>query len=167
MRFQKLQAIEEYRLATYTADHSTGRCVCAVLGFATNSYSLNSKQNDFLAMCVPHIMAPDSVLELYARTDRSGADGYNLTISRCRLEAVQQRLSALAAPGEKVYGPYCKALGERFEAYCGLSDGTSYRGGRAVWAFFWPSRAAFEEGPDNEQQFRDLVMFGRGFVAVF
>jgi hypothetical protein len=77
---------------------------------------------------------------------------------------VHDALLALGAPPEKARGVRCKAMGEQFEAHFGLRDDTAYAGGRAVWAFFWPSPAAFDEGPDDgEDGFRKLTRFGRGF----
>jgi hypothetical protein len=164
MRLEKLQALKEHRIATYTGHHADGKCVCAVVGFSTNSFVLNSRQNGLLAMSIATLKKPGSVLEMYARTDRSGAASYNMVLSRRRLIAVQNALMALGAPVEKVKGKHCKAMGEQFEEYYGLQDNTSYKGGRAVWAFFWPSPAAFEEGPDDgEAGFRKMTHFGRTF----
>jgi hypothetical protein len=159
-----LQSLEEHLIATYVGDHADGACVCAALGFATEGYELNIKQKELLAFSIPTLREPGSLLEMYARTDRTGSGGYNMALSRRRLAAVQNALLALGAPGGKVQGVHCKALGERFEAHYGMEDDAAYAGGRAVWVFFWPSQAAFDEGPDDDERgFRKLTQFGRGY----
>jgi len=164
MRLEKLQSLEEHLIATYTGHHLDGRCVCAVLGFATEGYELNAKQRELLAFSISTLREPGSVLEMYARTDRTGPSRYNMNLSRRRLASVQDALVALGAPRGKTRGVHCKPLGERFEAHYGIEDDTAYAGGRAVWAFFWPSHAAFDEGPDDDDNgFRKLTQFGRGF----
>ena len=163
MRLESLQSLEEQLIASYVGDHADGKCVCAALGFATEGYVLNFKQRELLAFSIPTLREPGSVLEMYARTDRTGAGSYNMTLSRRRLSGVQEALVALGAPGGKVRGLHCKAVGEQFEAHYGLEDNTAYAGGRAVWVFFWPSQAAFDEGPDDELGLRKLTQFGRGF----
>ena len=127
-------------------------------------FGLNSRQMTLLSMSVPALRRADSVLELFARTDRAGSDEYNMGLSRRRLGAVQNALLTVGAPHEKVFTGLSKALGENFEAFFGVADGQRHAGGRAVWSFLWPSKAAFEEGPDDESSFRDLVMFGRNFT---
>ncbi|MFN8179060.1 MAG: hypothetical protein U0167_14105 [bacterium] len=163
MRLANVQILEQHLIATYAGHHSDGRCVCAALGFATEGFALNAKQRELLAFSLPTLREPGSLLEMYARTDRTGSGGYNMGLSRRRLIAVQDVLIALGAPIDKVRGVNCKAVGEQFEAYYGMEDDSSYAGGRAVWAFFWPSRAAFDEGPNDEQGFRKLTQFGRSF----
>ncbi len=164
MRLESLQSLEEHLIATYRGDHADGTCVLAALGFATEAYTLNLKQRELLAFSIGTLREPGSVLEMYARTDRAGAGSYNLALSRRRLGAVQDALVALGAPLGKVRGVHCKAVGERFEEHYGMEDDTAYAGGRAVWAFFWPSQAAFDEGPDDgENGFRRLTQFGRSY----
>ncbi len=164
MRFELLQSLREYMIASYTGHHADGLCVCAVIGFANNSFSLNSRQMTLLSMSVPAVQKPNSVLELYGRTDRAGSDEYNMGLAQRRLGAVQNALVTVGAPHDKVFTGLSKALGENFEAFFGVADGQREAGGRAVWSFLWPSKAAFEEGPDDESSFRDLVMFGRNFT---
>ncbi len=166
MKFTRLQALREYMLASYRGNHADGVCVCAVIGFATNSFILNTRQRTLLSMSVPAVQRPASILEMFARTDRSGSDEYNMGLSRRRLRAVQTTLVTLGAPREKVFSDHAKALGENFERFFGVPDEAREAGGRAVWSFLWPSQAAFDEGPDqdNENSFRELVMFGRDFT---
>ena len=166
MKFKRLQAMREYMLVSFTANHSDGTCVCAVIGFSTNSFSLNTRQRTLLGMSIPAVQRPESILEMYARTDRSGSDEYNMGLSRRRLGAVQTALVSLGAPREKVLGDLCKPLGENFERFFGVPDEARHAGGRAVWSFLWPSQAAFDEGPeeDTENSFRELVTFGRNFT---
>jgi hypothetical protein len=168
MLFKKLQARSDYRLASYTGHHADGKCVCLVIGFGTNSFALNSHQTALLSMSVPALQRPSSILEMYARTDRSGSDEYNMALSQRRLGATQSALVSVGAPDDKVYTDLSKALGENFERFFGEADETRYAGGRAVWSFFWPSQAAFDEGPDedDENSFRALVRFGRDFAPV-
>ena len=164
MRLESLQSLEEHLIATYLGHHPDGTCVCAALGFATEGYALNDKQRELLAFSIPTLRDPGSVLEIYARTDRTGSGAYNMTLSRRRLASVQDALIALGASAPKARGVNCKAVGEQFEAYFGITDSTAYAGGRAVWAFFWPSQAAFDEGPDEDGSgIRKLTEFGRGF----
>lgn len=164
MRLEKLQSLADHLIATYVGHHATGTCVCAALGFPTEGSTLNDKQRELLGFSISTLRQPGSILEMYARTDRAGSGGYNMALSRRRLVSVQDALIASGAPIEKARGPHCKAVGERFEAHYGLSDNTAYAGGRAVWAFFWPSQAAFDEGPDSEEAgFRRLTEFGRGY----
>jgi hypothetical protein len=166
MKFTKLQARRDYRIASYTGPHSDGVCVCLVVGFGNNSFWLNSHQRDLLAFSIPALGRAGSLLEMYARTDRSGSSEYNMALSKRRLRATQDSLLSLGAPHEKAFSDLSKALGENFEAFIGQAEETRYAGGRAVWLFFWPSRAAFDEGPDDdgETSFRTLVQFGRGFT---
>jgi hypothetical protein len=166
MPFQKLQSNATHLFVSYTADHPDGRCVILVVGFGTDSFALNPRQVGLLSMSIPTLNEPSTVFEAYGRADRSGADRHNIGLTRRRLTALQERLVSLGAPRDKVFNPNCKALGERFEAFKGIRDGERSQGGRTVWAFFWPSDAAFREGPDG-LGLRSLTDFGRSFVPVF
>ncbi|HMA30005.1 MAG TPA: hypothetical protein VKS23_09080 [Thermoanaerobaculia bacterium] len=166
MQFKKLQSRSDYKLASYTGHHSDGVCACVVVGFATNSFVLNSHQVGLLSMGVPMLQRPPSVLEMYARTDRSGSDEYNMGLSRRRLLATQDTLVSVGAPNGKVFTDNAKALGENFDRFMGMEDESRAAGGRAVWLFFWPSQAAFDEGPDDSDDLSlgTLVHFGRDFT---
>lgn len=168
MQFHKVQANETYLFGSYRGDHADGPCVILFVGFSTDSFALNPKQVELLSMSIPALNQPGTVFEAYGRADRSGTDRHNIGLTRRRLTAVQDRLVSLGAPHDKVFNPICKALGERFESFMGIRDRQRSRGGRTVWAFLWPSEAAFQEGPDdNGEGFRKLTDFGRSFTPVF
>ena len=58
MKFTRLQARSEYKLASYTGPHSDGVCVCLVVGFGNNSFELNSHQMGLLSMSIPALKRP-------------------------------------------------------------------------------------------------------------
>jgi hypothetical protein len=148
----------------YLAERGDESCWLDVVYFHTDSSRI-MRTTVFAGGAARRAMMPDGVLEIYARADRSGFDRHNIALSRRRLEAVQQALVFFGAPSEKVYGPNCKALGERFDAFSGIRDRQRSPEGRSVWIFQWPSEAAFQERPDGD--FGRLTTFGRGFVPVF
>ncbi len=164
MVFTEVQSDSSRQFVTYGADHRDGRCVIVVMGFDTESATLNPQHHRLLDLSMPALTAPDTVLEMYARADRTGPGGYNFRLSRRRLQAVQNYLIQQGAPVAIVRGPRCKALGERFEAHYGVADNTASRGARAVWMFTWASNDAFLEGATNaDMDFRALTTFGRSY----
>jgi hypothetical protein len=162
MIFTVLQSDAARQFISYRATHRDGPCVLLVLGFDTDSATLNSTQQHLLDLSIRSVSTSGRVLEMYARADRTGAGGYNRRLSGRRLRAVQDYLMQRGVRRGIAHGPNCKALGERFEAAYGVPDETATRGGRSVWMFDWVSQDAFDEGPTNTNlDLRALTTFGR------
>ena len=162
MQFQAFQQLDAELCKTYQGKHADGRCVAMALGFRAGDAMPNRYQARLIHFSIPELQKPESVLEMYARSDRLGSSADNLQLSTRRLSAIQYLLEISGAAKDKVYTPRCLPLGERFEALLGVRNVHASRGGRTVWVFVWPSDAAYNEGPSEDSGgMKRLTDFGR------
>ncbi len=146
------------RHVTYRFDHTDGRCVASAFGFETNSAVLHPNQHILLRHFAKNYDA-NTYLEVFGRADRSGSDAHNLRLSQARAREVRKALVGFGVPAGALFGFYCRALGEWFDASRGVVDGTRTQGGRTVWLFSWPSQRAYTDALGSN--FWDLITFGR------